>query len=177
MKANPFFARSIGKGLVALAVAGAAVVFGLGSASAQCLEPPGDVNNDGVTNVLDLQCLIYVSLYETGAGGVTELPACLQAPPQAADINCDSNTDVSDVLNVVYYAVGLPLSSAVDGDGDQCPDACEVPAVYAPIPTIATGMSASPSWTLKATASGFQAKGTSSSTSFSLKPKAVTSQN
>lgn len=177
MKATQFPARWVRNGVVASLVAGATLVLGLGSASAQCLEPPGDLNKDGKTNVLDLQCAIYVSLFETGAGGVTELPTCLKAPPQASDINCDSNTDISDVLNIVHYAVGLPLSSVIDADGDQCPDACEVPAVYAPIPTIATGMSASPSWTLKATASGFQAKGTSSSASFSLKPKAVTSQN
>lgn len=166
------------RGLLRLS-ATAAVAFGLvailgGTASAQCLTPQGDINDDGVTNVLDLQCLIFASLCELDES-CSEFPACVVAPAQATDANCDSSTDVSDVLLLVNYAVGLDIDEAIDADGDQCPDACEVPAAYGALPAIATGTSSSASFTLRATAKGFQATGSSTgaTSGLTLKPKTV----
>lgn len=175
MKAASRIASFLRLGATAACAVGFAVFATGGDAQAQCLTPPGDLNDDGKTNVLDLQCGIFVSLFDSGAPGITELPACLKAPEQAADINCDGSVTVSDVLITVNYAVNLPLAGAIDADGDACPDACEVPDTFGALPAIASGTSASPSFTLRATSTGFQATGTSSSSSFSLKPKTVKS--
>ena len=40
------------------------------------------------------------------------------------DLNCDDTLDVVDVVLAINQALGQAMSSAVDGDGDGCPDLC-----------------------------------------------------
>lgn len=54
--------------LVALAV------YPRAHANGACLDPPGDVNASGATNVVDVQCVILLSLWKLG-GGQGPVPA------------------------------------------------------------------------------------------------------
>jgi hypothetical protein len=158
--------------LVGAVLAGAFVALvAFPSAQAQCLSPRGDLNGDGATNVLDIQCGIYVSLLDLEA--LVEPPACLGHPISASDIDCDGNINVTDMLVIVQLAVNLPLNPELDGDDDGCPDACQVPGTLeGGIATVA-GTSTGPSWKLHALGNGFESPGKSDSTSFSLRPLAV----
>jgi hypothetical protein len=95
------------------------------AARAAC--PPGrcDVDNDGAVSIVDVQCTILAALASLEGGPP---PACL--PPAApddlgADLSCSDALSVADVQLAVACVLGLPLGSAIDGDGDQCPDACD----------------------------------------------------
>ncbi|GMV40124.1 MAG: hypothetical protein AMXMBFR64_18400 [Myxococcales bacterium] len=91
-------------------------------ARAACLSPPGDVNGSGATDVVDVQCLILTTLW-TLAGG--EVPTCLAGPPATADLECSGVVDVVDVVAGIRLVLDLPLSVAMDQNGDGCPDACQ----------------------------------------------------
>jgi hypothetical protein len=89
-----------------------------------CSEPPGDVNGDDKTDVVDVQCGILVVLWEI-VGNTGGIPACLAGPPAAADISCDAATDVIDVQLLISMALGGDLALSIDGDANGCPDLCE----------------------------------------------------
>lgn len=113
--------------LVAIGVA--AAVWGLGGpVAAVCLTPPGDVTGEGTTSVVDVQCGIVQVLAEIGAG-VDSVPACVMGQPERVDANCDLLRDVSDVLIIVGYVLGMPLDSTLDTDGNSCPDLCDNPCL------------------------------------------------
>jgi hypothetical protein len=159
------------KRLAGAALAGVFVALVAVSAQAQCLTPRGDLNADGNTNILDIQCGIYVSLLDLEA--LVDPPACLGHPLAASDIDCDGNINVTDMLVIVQLAVNLPLNEALDGDADGCPDDCQVPgSLEGGIATVA-GTSTGPSWKLHALGNGFETPDSSDSTSFSLRPLAV----
>ena len=82
-----------------------------GDAQATCLTPAGDITNDGTSDVLDLQCGILVVLHEL-TDAVTPLPACLQVPLIAVDLNCDSplwdpHVNVSDLILFISLLTAL----------------------------------------------------------------------
>jgi hypothetical protein len=95
-----------------------------GSIPAPCQEPRGDLNGDGTASVVDAQCAILVNLW-TLAGSEGAPPACLAWPPQTVDLDCDCETNVSDVILVIQSILTAPLSESLDADANGCPDACE----------------------------------------------------
>ena len=52
-------------------------------------------------------------------------PITGQAQTWSTDVNCDGATNVVDVMILVLQTLGDPLSSTIDGDGDNIPDACQ----------------------------------------------------
>jgi hypothetical protein len=155
--------------LRAAALALALAWFTSAAAQAQCLTPRGDINGDGTTNILDIQCGIFVSLTDPAAAP----PACLAWPTGAADIDCDGEINVTDMLIIVQLATELPLAPQIDADGDACPDACRSPGALTGGLAIATGTSAGPSYTLHALGADIAGSGGSVSPSFALRPLAM----
>lgn len=120
------------KGAVGIALV--ANLVGMSAASAICLDPAGDTNGSGSTSVADSVCIVLATLWDA-AGQVGAAPACLDpalTPLDAADLNCDGSITVSDVLITVGLALDAGLSPAVDTNGDDCADACEIPPNTAP---------------------------------------------
>ena len=106
-------------------------ILPVSTAQAVCVEPAGDVTKDGITNVVDIQCSILASQYvlaatplAIGDAAGAEIPTCVQGNLKRADVNCSDTTTVTDVIALVYTALGQPLNPQVDADGDQCIDAC-----------------------------------------------------
>lgn len=97
------------------------------NALAFCPSPPGDLNGDWVVNVLDAKCLLIQALAVFNEGDTS--PTCLGSTPHRADLNCDGQTDVTDVLASIKLSLEIPLSPAVDADGDLCFDSCEAVSV------------------------------------------------
>lgn len=89
-------------------------------ATAGC--PSGDVNGDGVSNVLDVQCLLLLVLNSLGDGAALE---CI-LNSAAGDLNCNGEVNVTDIQLAIFVALGQPLPAEVDVDGDQCVDLCEI---------------------------------------------------
>jgi hypothetical protein len=157
--------------LAAGALLGAMAVLAATAASAQCIEPRGDLTGDGMTNIVDVQCGIYVSL--NGIDNITSPPACLGYAYQAADSNCDGEIDVTDLIIVVQHAVLITLDPGIDADGDACPDACEVPATFDGAFSFGYGTSEGSAFRLSAVGNGFEASGSSGNSMFQLRPRAV----
>ena len=44
-----------------------------------------------------------------------------------ADVGCDGTQSVVDVLLTIQWALGVPISQALDANGNNCPDACDDP--------------------------------------------------
>lgn len=106
----------IAMALVALVVAG--------PSSAQCLEPPGDLDASGTTTVSDVICGILTTLWTIGCEAEPP-PSCLVVGPEASDLNCDGTTSIVDVQLAIAVAIGSPWSEAVDGvTADYCAEAC-----------------------------------------------------
>jgi hypothetical protein len=141
------------------------------SASAQCLTPRGDLNGDGTSNVVDIQCAVFVAL--NAENNPSNPPACLAYSYVSADANCDDSIDVTDVLILVNHAVGAPIAASLDADGNNCVDACQTIGALVGDFAWADGDSASPSWTLQAVGTGFPTGGASGSASFQLQPLAL----
>lgn len=138
------------------------------SSQAQCLDPPGDLNGNGFVEIADIQCNILVALSPNGPA-----PACLKVPLVAADIDCDGVTNVVDVVILIQYAANEPLASSIDGNTNQCPDACEGIYSHFELPVIYLGSSQSQSYSLEATGQALPVSGSSSSTNFTLTPATV----
>jgi hypothetical protein len=104
-------------------------LLNVGSANAQqgCLEPPGDVNQNGFANIVDVQCLILTAFWQID-GMLSAVPSCLAVPPAFADLNCSKSRNVADIQLSIAYTLGQKLSAVIDADGSNCPDACEVVA-------------------------------------------------
>ncbi len=83
----------------------------------------GDVDANGQVSIVDLQCGILTSLWLLG-GKVSAVPQCAVRPLDTLDDNCDGQVDVTDLQVLILRVLDLPLSSAQDGDGDGCIDAC-----------------------------------------------------
>ncbi len=112
--------------------AATAVLFGVlmttmaSPARAECRDPLGDVNANGVGDVVDVQCAVLLSLWELAGAAPADVPACAGGDPVAAgDANCDGLVDVVDVTILINYVLNKPLSTTLDGDQDGCPNACD----------------------------------------------------
>jgi hypothetical protein len=148
----------------------AALSLGSLSASAQCLTPRGDITGDGITNVVDVQCGVFVSL---AANPAVNPPACLKVLFTAVDSNCDSSIDVTDILLLVQHAVNLPINEALDEDGNNCVDDCQVVDFLEGSLSPYSGDSWNETYRLEAIGTGFDAHATSMNGSYALRPLAV----
>jgi len=92
----------------------------------KCIEY-GDVTDDGIANVVDVQCGILSALAGLTGGLFSEQPDCMKVPEENADLNCDGTVDITDVLLTIKMALGQQLDSGMDTNGDMCPDTCKVP--------------------------------------------------
>lgn len=106
------------------AIAVLAVVGGAKTATAACLAPPGDIDQSGVTNVVDVQCAIVSALSALNPPYVA--PLCTNGVNSAPDVDCNGAPSVVDVTLVIYYALGTPLSPAIDANNDKCVDNCQL---------------------------------------------------
>jgi hypothetical protein len=158
---------------LAAAVFGFAVFGAADGANAQCLTPPGDINDDSETDVVDIQCAILVSLNELAGGGAGGLPSCLAVPTPAVDVNCDGETNVADLLVIISFGFQLPLGGILDPDADGCPDACEVPGSVYVAPVYVTGTAANGQFTLRPTGGGEPSHVPMTGGGFVLEPRAV----
>jgi hypothetical protein len=82
---------------------------------------PGHVTGTSDINVQDVQCMALIALAE----GFSEPPVCMEVPKEYADLSCDGQVTVQDVLLCASIALGLPLSIAIDPDGDNQTNACD----------------------------------------------------
>lgn len=96
------------------------------AASAQCMDPIGDITGDGATDVVDVQCAVLSALYSLAPELGGALLVCASGDPLAADVDCSMAVDVVDVSVAIVAALGTVLPEAIDGDGDLCPDACQL---------------------------------------------------
>ncbi len=96
------------------------------TAEAHCLDPLGDITQNGVTDISDVQCESLTALWELSDGDFANVPACTGESVLNTDPNCDGTHDVIDLLLVINYVLGIPLSSELDADGNGCPDTCDV---------------------------------------------------
>jgi agmatine/peptidylarginine deiminase len=97
-------------------------------AAPQC-DTPGDADGNGIVNITDTQCVLLVALWELDGAGAA--PSCVQGNPDSADLDCSgastpSASTVVDVSLSIQLALGQPLATAIDTDGDKCPNSCEV---------------------------------------------------
>jgi len=88
-----------------------------------CLEPIGDVDGTGATNVIDVQCSILTAL--STLSSEASAPGCLAGDESTADVDCSGAVNVTDVVLVVQLSLGESLASSLDGNGDGCPDSCQ----------------------------------------------------
>ncbi|NUN13808.1 MAG: hypothetical protein HUU55_09235 [Myxococcales bacterium] len=89
---------------------------------ALCLDPPGDINGDGHTTVVDVQCALLTVLGTLLADDPP--PAFCAAQPGGADMDCDGIVTVGDAMLVIHFTLKTPLPVAIDENGDQCADGC-----------------------------------------------------
>ncbi len=94
-------------------------------AFAECLDPPGDLNGNGVSDVVDVQCSILTALNVLNNGPASPMPPCLNGALSTADLDCGNGVNVADVLLTIQYSLGVNLSIAIDADLNGCPDLCE----------------------------------------------------
>jgi hypothetical protein len=88
------------------------------------LDPLGDVDGNGVIDVVDVQCTVVTSLWQLSGG---PLPSCLyKNDPKYANLDCGAKVDVIDVQLTIGVAIGKPLDPVLDANGDGCPDSCEL---------------------------------------------------
>ncbi|NUN12113.1 MAG: right-handed parallel beta-helix repeat-containing protein [Myxococcales bacterium] len=92
--------------------------------AAECLDPPGDVNATGVTNVADVQCMILAVLADLSDPN-SPPPLCALVSKTLLDVDCDAQRNVNDILIVINYGLQSPLNLTIDTNQNQCPDACE----------------------------------------------------
>ena len=104
-----------------------AVLLGAGPALAECEGVPGDLTQNGVVDVVDVQCSILTALYEQVPDSDPGLLDCMGGPGQLAlaDLSCSGEINVVDVLLNLTLALGSPLNSEVDSNGNGCHDNCE----------------------------------------------------
>jgi hypothetical protein len=89
-----------------------------------CTSPPGDVTNNGVTDISDVQCTVRMILWEQ-SGSVGGLPECLEVAPNRVDLDCSGEITVVDAMLVVGSVFGDPMDPLLDANGNLCADACE----------------------------------------------------
>lgn len=101
-----------------------------------CDLPPGDVNQDGILNVVDVQCTVLVSTW--GMQGKTKpVPSCLAKQDLSyADLNCDGQVNVLDVQAMTLISLNLKCQKEtgqctpiydvkIDANQNNIQDSCE----------------------------------------------------
>ncbi|NUN15591.1 MAG: hypothetical protein HUU55_18360 [Myxococcales bacterium] len=96
----------------------------MANVTAACLNPPGDVDASGVTNIVDTQCTIVVAVWTLQSLG--DAPTCAALGIDAADVDCSGSTTIVDVILVIKNALAAPLDPALDSDSNQCVDTCQL---------------------------------------------------
>ena len=104
-----------------------AVLASSGPALAECTGTPGDLTQNGVVDVVDVQCSILSALYEQVPNSDPGIIECLGGEGQLplADLSCSGEVNVVDVLLNLTLALGAPLNAEVDSNGNGCHDGCE----------------------------------------------------
>lgn len=92
------------------------------NAAATCFLPLGDVTQNGIVNVVDVQCSIQCVFWDPSTSAAP--PDCINGAPSHADLNCDGTISVSDVVITVLHTLSAPLDAAIDTDADGCIDTC-----------------------------------------------------
>ncbi len=111
--------------IIAAIVGGLGGLFGPEQARAIELTPPGDVNGDGIANIVDAQCAILAVFWELD-GMTGPVPACIPGGEYArADANCNGSIDIVDIQTIIFQVLGAPLDASVDADSNGVVDACQ----------------------------------------------------
>lgn len=164
------------------AIWSALVVVGLLAAApalaSSCPDPLGDVNGNGVRNVVDLQCSIVTSLFQLMAMPGDPPPSCLGGAVSNADVDCTGAVNISDAQLIATLILGDSISAAIDGDANGCPDACETApeqsADAIAVPAFFSGTAAGGGLQLKTLAPGpVGSGGSASNANFELTTRAV----
>lgn len=88
---------------------------------------PGDTNGDKLVDVTDVQCVILLSLWDL-QGKSYAVPGCLTQSLDKANIDCNTQIDVVDVLLVIRLSFQSPFDLAIDSNRNFCHDACDCTA-------------------------------------------------
>ncbi|NUN15951.1 MAG: hypothetical protein HUU55_20180, partial [Myxococcales bacterium] len=88
---------------------------------------PGDTNGDKLVDVTDVQCVILLSLWDL-QGKSYAIPGCLTQSLDKANIDCNTQVDVVDVLLVIRLSFQSPFDLAIDSNRNLCHDACDCTA-------------------------------------------------
>jgi len=123
-------ARRITNALVIGAVAIGLSLVGHPAMAGSCTDWPGDVNNSGMPDILDIQCVVLCSLTElTQPPGMsnddTIWPPCMFGMWHTADLDCNDSINVTDTLLCIHWTLKLPISPLIDYNNNWCVDACE----------------------------------------------------
>ena len=106
------------------------------SANAQCTEPVGDLDGSSAVDVTDVQCALLVALAALSPAPAPSLLDCVDGDATLADVHCDDQTNIVDVLVTVSKALGAPLPFPTDSNGNGCPTLCDAPATEIGMPEI-----------------------------------------
>jgi hypothetical protein len=88
-----------------------------------CEPTYGDLTGDGEVNVADLTCMSLTLQWAMQSGQGTK-PICLSTTT-AADLNCDGQIGITDLLLAINISSGTALSVAIDSNGNGIHDQCE----------------------------------------------------
>jgi hypothetical protein len=92
------------------------------------------VDGSGLTDAADVQCVALAAL--SAMDLAASLPACATGGWAALDVDCSTPAlalanalavNLGDLQWTVALALGDVASTSLDGDGDGCPNACEIP--------------------------------------------------
>lgn len=103
----------------------AAGLLWVSQTQAFCKEDYGDINEDGTVNVVDVQCLTNLSLYELNGNYAPGFVKNCATNVCLVDMNCDGKINVSDIQITIYKSLKFPLEKAIDADQNGVHDACE----------------------------------------------------
>lgn len=148
-----------------------------GVAQAQCLHsltfvdmgtPHGDVDDNGLLNVTDVQCTVLTALWDLG-GSSGDYPDCVVGPVSRADVLCDGGVDVTDILVVISLVLDVPLDVSIDSDADGCPEKCGPPSVRRGLATSTVDVASGGGYVLRQAPVASQAIGSSTDGEFTLR--------
>lgn len=84
----------------------------------------GDLNGDGLVNVVDVQCLILTLRWPQEPDKALGGPDCLTSYT-SADLNCDGLVTDLDYPFIVDLSLGKALPLEVDSDANSIHDSCD----------------------------------------------------
>ncbi len=107
-----------------------------GSALAQCTQPVGDLDGSSDVDVTDVQCALLSALSALSPAPDASLLECVGGDVSLADVNCDENVNIVDVLVTVSKALGTPLPFPADSNGNGCPTLCDANSTVIGMPEV-----------------------------------------